>query len=32
VLQAEHATHCVARGAQRLLDDAEFLERVAAVD
>lgn len=32
VLQAEHATHCVARGAEALLDDAEFLERVAAVD
>lgn len=30
VLQAEHPTHCVVRGAERLLDDAAFLERVAS--
>jgi rod shape-determining protein MreB len=30
VLQAEHPAHCVIRGAERLLDDAEFLERVAS--
>ncbi|MEQ1566485.1 MAG: rod shape-determining protein [Myxococcota bacterium] len=32
VLQAEAAAQCVARGAERLLDDAEFLERVAAIE
>ncbi|MEQ1505891.1 MAG: rod shape-determining protein [Myxococcota bacterium] len=31
VLQAEHPTHCVALGTELLLDDAELLERVAAV-
>jgi rod shape-determining protein MreB and related proteins len=30
VLQAERPTHCVALGTERLLDDADLLERVAA--